>query len=128
MTEKLLTGTLSLNTTNQLLHPHRCCHDIYCFVLISRQLINEFQCFQIISYHFKNIRIFNGCEVLIENSVTRVTVRHHEACLVMPNSYPSDGVFNLHRRTIMDSFSCVLFIRQLHLDLNICCFINFTLA
>ena len=26
-----------------------------------------------------NIRIFNGCEVLIENSVTRVTVRHHEA-------------------------------------------------
>ena len=26
-----------------------------------------------------NIRIFNGCEVLTENSVTRVTVRHHEA-------------------------------------------------
>ena len=26
----------------------------------------------------KPIRIFNGCEVLIENSVTRVTVRHHE--------------------------------------------------
>ena len=25
-----------------------------------------------------NIRIFNGCEVLTENSVTRVTVRHHE--------------------------------------------------
>ena len=23
--------------------------------------------------------VFNGCEVLIENSVTRVTVRHHEA-------------------------------------------------
>ena len=41
------------------------------------------------------IRIFNGCEVLIENSVTRVTVRHHEACRVMPNSYPSNGVFNL---------------------------------
>ena len=46
----------------------------------------------------------NGCEVLIENSVTRVTVRHHEACRVMPNSYPSDGIFNLHRRTIMDFF------------------------
>ena len=27
----------------------------------------------------KNIRIFNGCEVLIENSVMRVTDRHHEA-------------------------------------------------
>ena len=35
----------------------------------------------------ENIRIFNGCEVLIENSVTRVTVRHHKACRVMPNSY-----------------------------------------
>ena len=35
-----------------------------------------------------HIRIFNGCEVQIESSVTRVTVRHHEACRVMPNSYP----------------------------------------
>ena len=34
------------------------------------------------------IRIFNGREVRIENSVTRVTVRHHEAYRVMPNSYP----------------------------------------
>ena len=34
------------------------------------------------------IRIFNGCEVRIENSVKRVTVRHHEACRVRPNSYP----------------------------------------
>ena len=76
---------------------------------------------------WKNIRIFNGCEVLIENSVTRVTVRHHEACRVMPNRYPSDGTFNLHRRTIMDSFSCILFLQQLHSDLNMCCFINFTL-
>ena len=23
---------------------------------------------------------------------------------MMPNSYPSDGIFNLHRRTSMDSF------------------------
>ena len=36
----------------------------------------------------KNIRIFNGREVRIENSVTRVTVKHYEACRVMPNSYP----------------------------------------
>ena len=27
----------------------------------------------------------------------------------------------------MDSFSCILFLRQLHLDLNMYCFINFTL-
>ena len=33
---------------------------------------------------------------------------------MIPNSYPSDGIFNLHRRTIMDSFSCILFLRQLH--------------
>ena len=71
------------------------------------------------------IRIFNGCEVLIENSVTRVTVRHHEACRVMRNSYPRDGIFNLHRRTIMDSFFCILLLRQLHLDLNMCCFYQF---
>ena len=45
----------------------------------------------------------------------------------MPNSYLSDGIFNLHRRTIMDSFSCIFFLRQLHLDLNMCCFINFKL-
>ena len=25
----------------------------------------------------------------------------------------------------MGSFSCILFLRQLHLDLNVCCFINF---
>ena len=37
----------------------------------------------------KAIRTFNGCEVRIENSVTRVTVRHHKACQVMPNSYPA---------------------------------------
>ena len=36
---------------------------------------------------WKNIRILNGSEVRIENSVTRVTVQHHEACWVMTNSY-----------------------------------------
>ena len=68
-------------------------------------------------------RIFNSCEVLIE---TWVTVWNHEACRGMPNSYLSDGIFNLHRKTIMDFFSCMFFLRQLHLDLNMC-FINFTL-
>ena len=34
------------------------------------------------------IRIFNGYELLIENSLTTVTVQHREACRVMPNSYP----------------------------------------
>ena len=60
---------------------------------------------------YKNIRVFNGCE----------------ARQVMRSSYPSDGIFNLHRRTTMDSFSCVLFLQQLQFDLNMCCSINFKL-
>ena len=98
------------------------------FFVCVRPTISGFPCQSIASRYkrrshekeflVKNIRIFNGCEVLIKNSVTRVTVRHHEACRVMPNSYPSDGIFNLHRRTIMDSVSCILFLRQLHLDGN----------
>ena len=61
------------------------------------------------------MRIFNGCEVRIENSVTRVTV------------IQSDGIFNLNRTTVTDSFSCILFLWQLHLGLNMCCFVSFTL-
>ena len=34
----------------------------------------------------KNIRIFNGCELLKIRS--QGTVRHHKACWEMPNSYP----------------------------------------
>ena len=71
----------------------------------------------------KNIRIFNGCEVQIENSVMRVTVWHHKAYRCIPR----DEIFNLHQTTIIDCFSCILFLRQLHLGLNRCCFINFTL-
>ena len=33
------------------------------------------------------IRIFNGCEVQFEKSVTMVTWQH-EACLMMLDSYP----------------------------------------
>ena len=50
-------------------------------------------------------RIHNGSSVQIENSVTRVTVRHHSASLVMPNSYPSDGIFNHHLTAIKDSYN-----------------------
>ena len=72
-------------------------------------------------------RIFNSCEVQIENSVTRVTVRHLEACRVMPNSYPSDGIFNLHRKTIMDSFSCIHFLRKLYFNVRMHYYINIML-
>ena len=70
------------------------------------------------------IRIFNDCDVRIENSVTRVTVWHHEACRA---AMPSDGIFNSHRTTIMDSFSRILFLPQLNLNMNMRYFINFTL-
>ena len=33
-----------------------------------------------------------------------ITVRHHSASLVMPNSYPRDGIFNPHLTTIKDSY------------------------
>ena len=49
-------------------------------------------------------RIHNGSSVQIENSVTRVTVRNHSASLVMPNSYPRDGIFNQYLTTIKDSY------------------------
>ena len=49
----------------------------------------------------QTLRILNGCSVQIENSVTRVTVRHHTAI-------PSDGIFSSHRTTSIDSFSCTL--------------------
>ena len=34
-----------------------------------------------------------------------VTVRHHSASLVMPNSCPRDGIFNPHLTTIKDSYN-----------------------
>ena len=49
-------------------------------------------------------RIHNGSSVQIENSVTRVTVRHHSASFVMPNSYLRDGIFNQRLTTIKDSY------------------------
>ena len=65
-----------------------------------------------------HLRIFNGCEVLIENSVTR------DNC---SNSYPHDGIFNLHQTTIIDSFSYILFLWRLYLSLDMCFLINFML-
>ena len=67
----------------------------------------------------KNKRIWNGCEVLIETSITRVTVQHDAEPLSR-----SDTIFN---SAIMDSFSGIFFPRQFHLCLNLSCFIKFTL-
>ena len=59
---------------------------------------------QLSKEEYASKRIHNGSSVQIENSVTRVTVRHHEACQVMPNSYPFEGIFNQHLTTIKDSY------------------------
>ena len=48
--------------------------------------------------------IHNGSLMQIENSVTRVTVRHHSASLVMPKYYPHDGIFNQYLTTIKESY------------------------
>ena len=55
----------------------------------------------------KIIRIFNGCEVQIENSVTRDNCSVSRGLTVIP----SDGIFSLHQTAIMDSFSCILFLQ-----------------
>ena len=91
-------------------------------------------------------RIFKCCEVLIENSITMITVRHHEAfrvtrvkeisiCTKKPlwilfltylltESTSNQGILLL--KTHFARLS-PLFLRQLHLDSNMCCFINLTL-
>ena len=68
-------------------------------------------------YCLLHVRLFNGCGKRIENlsqgqlfGITRL-----------------GRVFKSHRKTIIDSFSCILFLLQLHLSLNVCYFINFTL-
>ena len=44
------------------------------------------------------------CELKIQS--LRITVRHHSVSLMMPNSYPRDGIFNPHLTTIIkDSYS-----------------------
>lgn len=51
-----------------------------------------------------NIKFFNGCQVRIENSITWVTVWHHEACHVISSA----GVFNFHKRWCHDVNKVIL--------------------
>ena len=56
--------------------------------------------------------------------------RHEGNCSAsggLPNSYPSDGIFNSHRRTIMDSFPWIHFLRKLYLKFHMRCYINTTM-
>ena len=65
--------------------------------------------------------------MLIENSVARVTVRHHEACRVMPNSYPEWWNFQFATNNHYGFFFLYTLPSQLHLCLKICYFIKITL-
>ena len=76
---------------------------------------------------WKNKRIFNGHEVLIELSVRKLIVRITRLAEWCRTVIPSDPIFNSNRTSITDSFSYILFFWQLYLGLNMCCFINFTL-
>ena len=59
---------------------------------------------QLAKEEYARKRIHNGSLVQTENSVTRVTVRHHLASLVKLNSYLRDGIFSQHLTTIKDSY------------------------
>ena len=54
-----------------------------------------------------NIRIYHECEGMIEKSVRRIAVWHHEACRVMTNGDPEGRIFLSYPTRIMDSFSCL---------------------
>ena len=56
----------------------------------------------------KYIRTYHECEDMIEKSVPRIAIWHHEACLVMTNGDPEGGLFYPTLTRIMDSFSCSL--------------------
>ena len=53
-----------------------------------------------------NIRIYHECEGRIEKSVPKIAVWHNEACRVMTNGDPRDGLFYPSLTRIMDYFSC----------------------
>ena len=49
--------------------------------------------------------IYHGCMVWIENLSLGITVRHHEACLVMPISDPRDRFFYPHHTSMKDTYN-----------------------
>ena len=77
---------------------------------------------------YRAMRSFNGCEVRIENSVTRVTVQHQEAGRVMPKNYPEWWNFPFAPKSHYGFFFLYIrFLLRLYLRLKMRYFINFTL-
>ena len=76
----LFTFRRGIQLSRNLMHPA---------VLYLCQTKSEFHCNSArkeVLHTDRIIRIFNGCEVRIENSVTRTTVRHYEAHRVTESS------------------------------------------
>ena len=59
----------------------------------------------------KESKMVVRCELKIPS--LGITVGHHSASLVMPNSYPCDRIFNLHLTTIKDSYALHVAVPQL---------------
>ena len=59
------------------------------------------------SWQGSNIRIFNGCEVQIENSVMRVSVWHYSTCQLMPHNYLEQRNFQVAPSNHYWLFSCI---------------------
>ena len=77
----------------------------------------------------ETIRIFNGCEVQIENSVMRVTVQHYKTpqwCWTVIQSQNFQFALNNHSEQLSCIFfSWILFLRKLCLSLNMYYFYRF---
>ena len=58
----------------------------------------------LLTKEFARKRIFNDREVGIEIPSLGTIVRHHAASFVLPNSYPHDGIFNMHLTAIKVSY------------------------
>ena len=73
----------------------------------------------------KNVKNFNGGRsVRIENSVTRASVQHHEACRVMPNSYPEWRNFQFAPNNHYRIFFLHTLARPLYLSLDMRYFLS----
>ena len=106
-----LTYSMSIDIHVVYVDPHTVCRSTYYMSI--KILYVDRQLFPTAKYNYRRKsmqekRFHNDSEVQIENSITRVTARHHSASLVMPNSYPRDGTFNQHLTTIKDSYILAL--------------------
>ena len=69
-------------------------------------------------------RIYQGCEGQTENPSLGITVWHHSASLVMPDSNPQDGYFYLHLAPMIDSYISHWRLEPVYKGMSCCCSYN----